>query len=151
MKKNIIFTFLFAAFLGLGFGQAQNKNKGAQMDQKLTPEQKAQKAADRLEKKLTLTPDQKTKVYDLTLSKINKTRETRGKDSKDKKSQGEAFKTIRREYNADMNEILTPEQEVKWEQLKTEAKARRVEKKNGTGQKDNNTDDPEKDLDLELE
>lgn len=149
MKKNIIYSLLLSIFLGTGLTFAQGR--GAQMDQKLSPEQKAAKVSDRLEKSLGLSAEQKTKVHDLTLEKINLTREARAKDAKDKKSLGESFKSIRRDYDAGMKEVLTDEQEVKWEQIKANAKARREKKKGEAGKGVAPTDDPEKDLDLELE
>ena len=146
----MMLTLILSFFVCIGFSFAQG-NPGPQMDQKMTAEQKAQKLSAKLEKSLSLTADQKTQVYEVTLEKIQKTREVKSKDAKDKKSQGEKYKSIRRDFNTDMKEILTDEQEVKWEQLKKEAKARREAKKAEAGLEDSKTDNPEKDLDLELE
>jgi hypothetical protein len=102
----------------------------------LTPEEKAQKVADRLEQKLTLSADQKTKIYALTLDKIKKTREIRAMKGKDPKVRKEEFKKLRADYDTKVKGTLSPEQQAKWEQLKAEAKAKREAARQANGGKE---------------
>ena len=101
-----------------------------------TPEQKSQKNSERLEKKLSLTADQKSKVYAFTLTRIQKSGEIKASENKDKKSKGDAFKAVRDEYDSNVNSVLTAEQKTKWVQIKAEAKARKQENKKEGVKKD---------------
>ena len=156
MKKNIIFTLLLSALIGIGYSQAQSNGATKKSDktenktaQKLTPEQKSQKNSERLEKKLSLTADQKTKVYGFTLTRIQKTGEIKASENKDKKSKGDAFKSVRDEYDSNINSVLTAEQKTKWVQLKAEAKARKEKNKKEGVKKDTPANETEGDEDLE--
>jgi len=62
MKKLIFTTILFISMGTMVFAQKDNSKKGHK-----TPEEKAKHLTDVLEKKLTLTADQKTKIYAISL------------------------------------------------------------------------------------
>lgn len=155
MNKHIIFTLLLSTFLCIGYhSQAQQKGKKGHPTAKgqgnkgknLSPEEKATKVSERLEKKLTLDATQKTKVYELTLAHITKVKGLRESEAKGK---GEAFKAARTEYNTNLMAILTPTQLQEWEKLKAEAKARRAERGKKDGPKPETTEEPELDVDVE--
>lgn len=93
---------------------------------KLTPEQRAQKNVDELDKVVTLTEDQKPKVKELALTRISKADAIRDKykGQPDKKA---AVKTevdvVKKEYRQAVKAILTPEQLEKVKAKRNEMKA----------------------------
>jgi hypothetical protein len=167
MKKNIIFTILLTVLIGVSYSQAQSgggKNKGQHKGEKskehkgehehgrenMSPEDRAKRSSDRLEKKLSLSAEQKTKVYDFALIRVQKAGALKADTTKDKKAKGADMKTIRDEFVSNVNTILTPEQKTKWEQMRAEAKARRQEKrKEGGNTKSPAVEEAEDDLESE--
>ena len=106
--KKILYTI---AFVVIGFtasyaqkpGKAQGKPKG-------TPEQRAEKAANVMQQKLSLSADQKSKVMQLELDRINKSDEWRKLDDGTMKTKGEERKAFMKANKDKMDAILTPEQ-----------------------------------------
>lgn len=94
-----------------------------------TPEQRAQKNVDQLNSSLTLTEEQKPKIYDLALTRaknIDAVKE-KYKGQEDKKETAKAeIQVIRKTYRQGVKALLTPEQLAKVKAAK-EAK----EKKEG--------------------
>jgi Spy/CpxP family protein refolding chaperone len=88
---------------------------------KATPEQIAQHITGHLEKKVSLTAEQKPKVYDLALAnatKMNAIRE-KYKDQPEKKEERQKeMKAARDEYKAGLKTILSPEQCAKLDSMK---------------------------------
>ena len=79
-------------------------------DDKLTSEQRAEKAATAMQKRLSLTDDQKQKVQSIELDRIKKNEEWRKQDDKsitNKMEERKAFMTASKEK---MDKILTEEQ-----------------------------------------
>ncbi len=103
---------------------SKQENKG---QNKQTPEQRAQRSVDHLDKVVTLTPDQKTKVYDLALTRAKKTDEIRTK-YKGKKEQHEnaksEIKANHKEYREAVKAILTSEQMIKVKEKARENKGK---------------------------
>ncbi len=113
MKKNI---FAVAATLCLLIGtgaSAQNRNgqQSRMMKERPTAEQMAQRKADRLKEKLTLTDEQTKQVYNLNLQQI-----------KEMQAQREQMRAARQAEANKMKSILTPEQFAKWQELQGERK-----------------------------
>jgi protein CpxP len=151
MKYPIIFSLLFASSLLTVQAQTSNqqqpqptpdypmqKNSESEgqetqsqaannKQQNLTPEQKAQKQTDHLQKKLGLTEEQKTKVYDLNFSRITKMKAARekNKNSSDKQAAKMEYQKIKTDFDAGLKDILTDDQEKTWAQLKADAKTKR--------------------------
>lgn len=131
--KHIITLLLALTTLG---AFAQNTNKGGSKPHK-TPEERATAYANRMEKELTLTAEQKTKVHDLTLARAQKMDQLREqyKDQDKKVWQAERIKA-RDEFHAGMKSVLSPEQFTKWEeQQKKKAAAAAKRKAKGKGKK----------------
>lgn len=105
----------------------ESESLGQDKKESLTPEQKAQKQADILQKKLGLSEDQKTKVYDLNYSRITKTKALREKNktNENKQATREQFQKIRTDYDTGLKGILNDDQQKSWEKLKADAKAKR--------------------------
>lgn len=151
MKYPIIFSMLFATSILATQVKAQNNQtqpqpnpeypaqKNAESEsqetkkqaddnkQPLTLEQKAQRQTDHLQKKLGLTEEQKTKVYDLNYSRITKSKALRDKNktAADKQASKAEYQKIKTDFDAGLKDVLTDDQEKTLAQMKAEAKARR--------------------------
>jgi protein CpxP len=98
---------------------------------KRSPEEMANRKADKLKTELGLNDDQRGKVYSVFLDKINKSEAIRAKykDSKDKKAMKAEMKTVEGGLETSLKGILTPEQYTKWQTLREEKKQQHKEKK----------------------
>lgn len=126
MKKLLV---LLAMVFAVGTIGAQEEAKGKKPAKvKLTAEQRAQKSVDNLDKSVTLTPDQKTQVYDLALTrakKVDAIREAnKGKKThEEREAMKKEIKAAHKEYRTAVKAILTQEQKDK---LKAKAKEKRA-------------------------
>jgi len=83
----------------------------------LTPDQRAQKQTEMMQKNLSLTPDQVTKVKQINLdfqTQMDQLRTNTSVTPQDKHAQ---MKTLRDKHDADIKAVLTPEQQAKLEQM----------------------------------
>ncbi|MGY4386580.1 protein CpxP [Pedobacter sp. UYP24] len=102
MRKLILTAAVFIGMGTMAFAQKAEK-------QHKTPEEKAQHATDVLDKKLSLTADQKSKVYALNLAEIKKIKATHVKgEKKDPAVMKAAFD----ERDSKINSILNDKQRV---------------------------------------
>ncbi|MBC7417187.1 MAG: hypothetical protein H7325_03425 [Pedobacter sp.] len=121
--KKIMFTVVIV-MMGIGATFAQTStNPKSSKKAKYTAEQRAQKATDELNKKVMLTADQKTKVYQLELSKFNKSKElmTQNLDKEAKRSQ---FREINKASSKEMYGVLTSDQQAKLKAMRNGKKER---------------------------
>lgn len=79
-------------------------------DDKLTNEQRAEKAATAMQKRLGLTDEQKQKVQSIELDRIKKNEEWRKQDDKSIKNKMEERKAFMTASKEKMDKILTEEQ-----------------------------------------
>ena len=107
----------------------QNTEKKAQKE-KLTAEQRAQKHVDGLSAEVTLTEEQKPKVYDLALAKVKKVDEIKAKYKGQPENKEVAQKEIqatKKEFRQNVKAILTAEQleklKAKHQEMKAAGKA----------------------------
>lgn len=91
------------------FAQKQNVSH-----RDMTPQQMAEKMTTRMKTKLTLTPEQEKKIYDINLEFAKKQAELRKENSEKMKSQSD----LRKKQQEKINDILTPEQKAKLEEMK---------------------------------
>ena len=114
MKKIILIAISVIGLSGISQAQEVMKaNPDAEHREKLTPEQHAQKSVARLNEKVGLTEDQKTKVTTLAIDKAKKTDEIRTKYSgqADKRPVAKSeMDAVRKEYRKQVKALLTPEQ-----------------------------------------
>ena len=109
MKKLILSAIVF---IGMGtVTMAQSTDRKVQK----TPEERAQHATDVLDKKLSLTADQKTKVYALNLEDM---RMPKVKHVKGEKRDMTAMKARMDAKDAKMNTILNDKQRVTYREWK---------------------------------
>lgn len=105
----------------------QNPDQNAKDLKKGTPEQRAQKNVDNLNSTLTLSEDQKSKVYDLALTRVKNIDAVKEKykGQEDKKETAKAeIQVIRKTYRQGVNALLTPDQLAKVKAAK-EAKGKK--------------------------
>ncbi|MCB0726345.1 MAG: hypothetical protein KDD00_02700 [Ignavibacteriae bacterium] len=116
---------------GSAYSQQQDKVKK-------TPEEFAQKKADRMKKNLSLSDSQYKQIYDLFLSKANERKSNKGKyKDMDKTARKEIRKQNREKFQSQIMEILDKEQIEKWNQMKSDHKGKGRHK----GDKKNKPDD----------
>jgi periplasmic protein CpxP/Spy len=100
---------------------------------KKSPEEMANKKADKLKTELNLSNEQRTSVYNAVLDKINKTQAIKAKygDKGDKKAMRAEMRSVEENFEATMKGILSADQYSKWQTLKEEHKDKRKEKRSG--------------------
>ena len=127
MKKVILIA---ACLLSLTTVHAQEKVPGERKPSKeakkhMTPEQRAQKHVDALSQEITLTEDQKPKIYDLALAKVKKADEikARYKGQEQKDARNTELKAVKKEFRQSVKAVLTAEQAEKLKAVQKEKKA----------------------------
>jgi protein CpxP len=122
--RKLFLTFAIAVF-GLTAGYAQT----AAHHEKATPVQKAEKSTDKLQKQLSLSADQKKKVYAIELDKFQKA-ELLHKSSHDTKTAyRDKQKALKKETDAKLDHVLNPEQKKKLDAIHAAKKAKKDQKK----------------------
>ena len=114
--KRIIFSVV-SACIAMG-AMAQETATKVQK----SPEEVANRQADRLKTSLSLTDEQRTQVYNAALTRITKVREIRAKYPNDKKAANKEIKPVLETFNNSMASILTADQLTKWKEMKAKAK-----------------------------
>lgn len=94
-----------------------------------TAEQRAQKATATLQEKLSLTADQKSKVYAIELDKFKKAAVIHSASSESKKAKKHEHKAIKKATDAKLEQILTPAQKTKWDAMQEKSKEKKAAKK----------------------
>jgi protein CpxP len=123
MKR--LFLTLAIAVLGLTAGYAQTSAGKT----KVTPAQKAEKSTAKLQKELSLTADQKEKIYAIELDKFQKAERMHKSGHEAKEAQKDQHKAIKKETEAKLDKVLNADQKKKLEVLKTEKKAKKEKNK----------------------
>jgi hypothetical protein len=131
MKKQIVVPLLLACFISTaGFSQSPNPVPMAKDKSQKPPvnaEDKAAKEANKAEKELGLSAEQKTKWQAAALTRINANKpliekmqgSTTPEERKQLKSQ---IKTNGQSFDQTVNAMLTPEQQTKWKTWKANKK-----------------------------
>lgn len=117
--KKIILTALAIATLQFAQAQTQAMSNAQPAIKKEapTPEQIAERQSNRLQKVLTLTDEQKQRVY----AAIAKRATTVQQLKKDNKTTLKAsIKPVNEQFVKDVNATLTPEQQKKWDSVRME-------------------------------
>lgn len=89
--------------------------------------QKQESGENRLQQmgqQLNLTEDQKTKLKPILQEEAQKLRELKNDTSSSRQEKMQKAKQIHSEYKPQIDAILTPEQQQRWQQMKQEAKSR---------------------------
>ena len=93
------------------------------------PEQRASMFSEKLATELSLTEDQKKKIYDIVVEQQKTKEAIIAKNEGNKELAKKELKKERESYNLKLKEILTPEQYVQWEQKKKEKKEKHLNDK----------------------
>lgn len=113
MKKLIIAAVVCIGFAGSGFAQEMKREKEVK-----TPEERAKMMTEMMDKKLALTPDQKSKIYDLNLERANKMERMRTADQKERTKKLEQHKELMLESDKKMERILNDTQRKTYDEMK---------------------------------
>lgn len=122
MKR--LFLTLAIAAIGFTASYAQSTPK-----EKMTPAQKAEKSTAKLEKELSLTADQKQKIYAIELDKATKSEEWHKKNNEARKAMKAQHDAAKQATEAQLEKVLTPDQKKKLTDLKAEQKQKAKDKK----------------------
>ncbi len=130
----MITAALVAGLATLGYSQDKPERQrregdrterpGGEQRQARTPEQRAQMATDALEKKLSLTADQKAKVYALNLERAERMEKTMKSEREFRKEQMEKQKAMMEDSDKKLSKILTKEQQKSYDDMKKESRER---------------------------
>jgi len=123
MKK--LFLTLAIAFIGFTATYAQT----AAHKEKTTPAQKAEKSTAKLQKELSLTADQKQKVYAIELDKFQKAESLHKSGHAARQAQKDQQKAIKKETEAKLDKVLNAEQKKKLDAVHAEKKAKKEQRK----------------------
>ncbi|MBC6110480.1 hypothetical protein ACFOG5_05075 [Pedobacter fastidiosus] len=131
--KRAILTIAIAV-MGFTAAFAQDTTRKARREMpKMTAEQRAEKATAGMEKRLGLSADQKTKVYQVELDRAKKMDAMRTGNPADMKGKRGEMKASMDKSKADLDNILTSEQKTKMEALRAEQKGKMKDRKPGMG------------------
>jgi len=135
--KKIILTALAIATLQFAQAQSQAMSNAQPVVKKEvpTPEQIAERQSNHLQKVLTLTDEQKQRVYAAIAKRATTVQQLRDKNAKVTQAE---IAPVKEQAIKDINTILTPEQQKKWEEYRIQEEkkreARMNEKNNATAQ-----------------
>jgi protein CpxP len=115
MKKLIFTTLCLVCMMTMSFAQKTDDKS------RKTPQEKAQHATDELSKKLSLTADQKSKIYAINLESSTKTKDAKKSGKKDK-SAGKAEKEQK------ISAVLNDTQRKTYEDIKAKKEAKKAKK-----------------------
>ncbi len=126
MKKLLIAAVFCIGFAGSSFAQQMDKKHEMK-----SPEERAKMMTEMMDKKLSLTADQKSKIYEINLERARKMEKMRSADSKERAKKMEDRKELMSESDKKMQKVLTAEQRKTYDELK----ARRMEREKKGGRK----------------
>ncbi|WP_316737340.1 hypothetical protein [Pedobacter aquatilis] len=136
--KKLILTMAIAV-MGVTAVFAQDSTRRARRPmQNLTVEQRAERATNAMDKKLSLTADQKTKVYAIELDRAKKMDVFRTEDKSAMKDKMKSRKADMEASKAQLDNVLTADQKTKMDAFRAEAKEKgeKMRKGLGKGRKD---------------
>ena len=134
MKKAILTIAIAVMGLSAAFAQDTTKRMRRPMP-KMTAEQRAERVTERMEKQLSLTADQKTKIYALELDNAKKMDAWRSADQGDVKGKMKERKAEMDAQKAKVDAVLTADQKTKLDAFRAEAKEKGDKMRKGLGER----------------
>ncbi len=130
-KFNLLSLAVLLAALLFSVSSTFSQQDNGEKKQRKTPEERAQKRADRMKEKLALTDDQHKQVYNIMLSQANEMKAVweSTKNDQDKTARKEKMKAIRESGKTQINSVLSADQQKLWETHKKEMKEKHKGKK----------------------
>ena len=135
MKKAILTIAIAVMGLSAAFAQDTTKRVRRQMP-KMTAEQRAERVTARMEKQLSLTADQKSKIYAIELDNAKKIDAWRTADKGDMKGKMKERKAAIDSQKAKIDAVLTAEQKTKMEAFRAEAREKGERMRKGMRHRD---------------
>ncbi|QPH39982.1 hypothetical protein [Pedobacter endophyticus] len=135
MKKAILTIAIAVMGLSAAFAQDTTKRVRRQMP-KMTAEQRADRVTARMEKQLSLTADQKSKIYAIELDNAKKIDAWRTADKGDMKGKMKERKAAIDSQKAKIDAVLTAEQKTKMEAFRAEAREKGERMRKGMRHRD---------------
>jgi protein CpxP len=133
MKRLMITAAFLASLVSFGYSQdkpQRTRAEGIKSERtrverpQRSPEQRAQMATDALEKRLSLTADQKAKVYVLNLERAEKMEKTIKAQQEFRKAQLEKQKALLEDSDKKLTKILTEDQQKSYQEMKKQSRER---------------------------
>jgi hypothetical protein len=115
IKKKIKFLAFILSMFSITFSFAQGGG-----DKNMTPEQRADNMISRMDQKLKLTADQKTKLKQIFVDSNKQEEEYRKEANGDREKFKQLSATSRKTREDAVKAVLTPEQAQEWEKEKAE-------------------------------
>ena len=130
-KFNLLSLMILLAALLFSVSSTFSQQDNGEKKQRKTPEERAQKRADKMKEKLSLTDDQHKQIYDIMLAQANEMKAVweSTKNDQDKTARKEKMKSIRESGKTQINSVLNADQQKLWETHKKEMKEKHKGKK----------------------
>ena len=130
-KFNLLSLMLLLAALLFSVSNTYSQQDNSEKKQRKTSEERAQKRADKMKEKLSLTDDQHKQVYEILLTQGNEMKSVweSSKNDQDKTARKEKMKAIRESGKTQINSVLNANQQQLWETNKKEKKEKHKGKK----------------------
>jgi len=126
MKKLILFSGLLLAGLTMNAQSATKQTANPQQQQQSEdPAVKATKQTERINQQLSLTADQKTKIYNINLEKNKALAAAKQKDGSDQQAFANDHKIIRTQRENEIKAVLTADQQAKWVKYKQDQRSKK--------------------------
>jgi protein CpxP len=122
MKKIILTLAIAVTAFTASYAQKTDKVRA-------TPEQRAERASAQLQSKLSLTEEQKEKVYKIEVEKQKKQEAWSKEQRAEMKEKMESRKAEMKDSEEKLEKVLTADQKAKYEALKAERKDRMKDRK----------------------
>ncbi len=126
MKIN---KFVALMLVAAAFVISANISYSQDFKTKKTPEQRAQKHADKMKEHLSLTEEQYNQVYFALLSQAQQMKELRSSKDTDKEARREKMKSLWQSTDATITGLLNSDQQAKYKALKEKRKEKHKNKK----------------------
>jgi periplasmic protein CpxP/Spy len=125
--KKIILTALAIATLQFAQAQTQAMSNAQPVVKKEapTPEQVAERQSNRLQKVLTLTDEQKQRVYAAIAKRTTTVQQLKKENRTNLKA---SIKPVNDQFVKDVNATLTPEQQKKWDDFRAQEEKKHEER-----------------------
>jgi len=124
--KNLFLTAI-ALCLGITLSMAQDRPQRGEMP---SPEERAKKMIEHLDKELKLTQEQKDSITVWNVGFAKEQQELFKNESESREEKMEKMKTIREAQSTKIKSILTPEQITKYEEMSKRMQERKPVKNN---------------------
>ncbi|MCL6260063.1 DUF4890 domain-containing protein [Aquiflexum sp. TKW24L] len=133
MKKLLMIAAIFTMTFAGAFAQrGHGGSKSGQQKESMTPEQRAEKMTTKMTDELSLSEDQKQKIYDINLENAQKRQAQREAMQEEHKAKRAAMQAQNQVQNEQIVAVLTPDQKTKWEEVKKENR-KEIRERSGSG------------------